>query len=112
MLTKNMTCSPYCVIAVGFILATVSTCCLSNNDIQNFYLNMNDEQKRIKSEITKERFQIYITGILIGCVLASIMYMWINKKSQAKLCILVSVIMATSYFYYILSPKVNTWYLI
>ena len=100
-----MTCSAYCVIAVGFIFATIATCCLSSKNFQDFYSNLNTEQKKIKNEIASERFKIYITGILIGCVLAALFYTWIQHKGKAKICILVSIIMATSYFFYILSPK-------
>ena len=105
MFNTKMTCSPYCVIAIGFIFATVATCCLSTTSIQDFYSNLTDEQKEIKHEIASERFRIYITGILIGCVIAGLFYTWIEQKGKARLCILVSIIMATSYFYYILSPK-------
>jgi hypothetical protein len=105
MFNTEMTCSAYCVIAVGFIFATIATCCLSSKNFQDFYSNLNTEQKKIKNEIASERFKIYITGILIGCVLAALFYTWIQHKGKAKICILVSIIMATSYFFYILSPK-------
>ena len=105
MFKKEMACSPYCFLAVGFLVATLSTCCLSNKNIQNFYSDLNEDQRRIKDEITIERMKIYITGILFGCLNATLFYMFINKNSKAKLCILLSIILATSYFYYIISPK-------
>ena len=105
MFDKQMTCSPYCVIAVGFIFATISTCCLSSTYIKDFYLNLTEEQRKIKDEISLERLKIYINGILLGCVLAAIMYMWIQPKGKARLCVLLSIILSTSYFFYILSPK-------
>jgi len=105
MFKKEMACSPYCFLAVGFIIATLSTCCLSNKNIQDFYANLNSNQKRIKDEINLERLKIYITGILFGCVNATLFYMFINKNGKAKLCLLLSIILATSYFYYILTPK-------
>ena len=36
MFNTEMTCSAYCVIAVGFIFATIATCCLSSKNFQDF----------------------------------------------------------------------------
>lgn len=105
MFTKQMTCSPYCIIAAGFIFATIATSCLGSKNIQDFYSDLTEEQKVIKNQISFERLKIYLTGTILGCFVASLFYIWINKNSNAKICILLSIVLATSYFYYILSPK-------
>jgi uncharacterized membrane protein YfcA len=108
-----MLCPKYCTVAVIFLVAmiylsfSVDRCVAS----QNFMNTLNENQIMVYKSIISERRGIYFTGYLLGILLScAVIFVFIGSKSFETfetICIIASITMLTSYFYYILSPKQN-----
>ena len=82
------------------------TCFLSKDSMDKMYAGLNENQLKIKKEISNERMKIYLTGLMLGAIISAIAYPWIEAKfKKSKLCIILSIVMTISYFYYIFSNK-------
>tara|TARA_B100000686_G_scaffold320945_1_gene373152 strand:+ start:702 stop:1094 length:393 start_codon:yes stop_codon:yes gene_type:complete len=80
---------------------------LENRDTDHFkrFYNLLDAGQKNKYEsIIKERFTIYLTGILIGCILAYYYYMK-NKKSKHLFCKVLVIFYFVKLGFYYLFPK-------
>ena len=100
-----MACSPYCFLS-GLWLQHYHNC-LSNKNIQNFYSNLNEEQKELKMKYNGKNENLYYWNIIWMCKCNFILQL---DKNKAKLCILLSIILTnifTTYF-----SKNYIWFLI
>ena len=101
----------FCVIAAIFIGASIYTMitCKSCSPFIEYEQSLDIEQQKIYKTVLKERQQIYLTGLVVGTLLAFV-YLYMNNLGLSPLnnsCVFVAVVMATQYFYYILYPKSN-----
>lgn len=98
-----------CIISCAFIgasLYTSLTCdkCESSTDYREI---LGPAQKKIYDEIVTERKNIYIQGLVLGLLLASIFIMYnYNTVDPFKYgCIFSAIVLSVQYFYYTLKKK-------
>ena len=107
-----MVCGISCSVAIAFVIGMIYFYGATNKtQIAGKYRNSLSPELRNKyAEIVKERSTIAYQGYGLGIVLAVVL-IWFLRNNKVKLsntsnvCIVVSVMFATNYFYYILSPK-------
>lgn len=98
-----------CLVASAFIgasLYTTLTCdkCQPHVDYRN---SLGPVQKKIYLEIVEERKRIYIHGLILGAILASL-FLWYKFNTINPLtngCIFSSIVLVTQYFYYMTKKK-------
>lgn len=99
----------YCLIATIFVVASVYTMltCKHCSPFLEYEQSLSPQQKLIYEEIVSERQRIYLTGLILGTVLA-FLYLYMNNLSLNPLensCVFVAIAMLTQYFYYKFTPK-------
>ena len=101
----------YCLIASIFIGASIMTTlkCTDCAPFSSYNNTLNNEQKELYKQIKSERMNIYIKGMVLGCIIAAIYYYSVlgTEKTIEHTCALVSIIMGTQYLVYQLHPKTN-----
>ena len=74
---------------------------------------LTEEQKKINGEIKEERARIYLQGIVLGFVLAIVVFMMAKDKVIGmfpRMCLFLFVGLGTASLYYSLMPK-SKWML-
>ena len=94
----------------GFaLLGSMVYTMMKNNDsavFQAFMNTLNEEQKHIYMEIKKERLQLYLQGLVLGCVLAMMSLFLLSSKSPlTRICVFSVLGLGSAYVYYSLMPK-------
>ena len=96
----------FCLVGITLLFSSIYMG-LENRDTDHFkrFYNLLDAGQKNKYEsIIKERFTIYLTGILIGCILAYYYYMK-NKKSKHLFCKVLVIFYFVKLGFYYLFPK-------
>lgn len=92
----------YCFIGVTLLLSSSFMNFLKNENVFNNFMNLlNDNQKNIYNKIIKERLSIYITGTILGIIIALIF----RYKYSCNICICLSIIFITKLVFYYIYPK-------
>ncbi len=101
-----MYCLNYCILGSALLGSMVMTMLASKNskNFKNFRDLLNEKQKNIYKNIIKERFNIYLQGLILGIIIALIATYKI-KNSNNKICLFVVISLAFKYLYYCLHPK-------
>ncbi|QKF94768.1 hypothetical protein QKU48_gp1310 [Fadolivirus algeromassiliense] len=99
----------FCIVAAIFVGASVYTMltCKSCSPFVEYEQSLNQEQKQIYQNVVNERQKIYLTGLVVGTVLA-LLYLYGSNLELSPLkhsCIFVGIALATQYLYYMLYPK-------
>jgi len=106
MSSDNIT---FCVVAAIFLGASIYTIitCKQCSPFIEYEKSLNSEQKVLYTQIVEERQKIYLTGLILGTILA-FAYLYFNKLDLNPLkhsCIFVAIALVTQYMYYMLYPK-------
>lgn len=106
-----MVCINTCILALAFIVGTIFAMSLSKNEsiFQKYKRSLTLEQIRAYERITVERLWLYISGTIIGIIIALIFTQ--RTKPIINGCIFLVIVFAVQYFYYILMPK-SDWMLL
>ena len=99
----------FCVVAAIFLGASIYTMITCNkcSPFIEYEQSLNPEQKVLYKQIVEERQKIYLTGLVLGTILA-FAYLYFNKLDLNPLknsCIFVAIALITQYMYYMLYPK-------
>lgn len=104
-----MNCSLCCFIAaalLGSMLYFVIN--TANNDkILYFRSLLNNEQQQMHTNIVKERGYIYLSGFVLGLIIALVYLKNVKAKGQPIYCIFIAIVLGTTYIHYTLMPKSN-----
>ena len=74
----------YCFIGFTLLLSSIFMNFLKNENVFNNFMNLlDDKQKNIYNKIINERLYIYITGTILGIIIALI----IRYKYSCNICI-------------------------
>ena len=96
----------FCLVGLTLLFSSIYMT-FENRDTDHFkrFYNLLDAGQKNKYEsIIKERFTIYLTGILIGCILAYYYYMK-NKESKHLFCKVLVIFYFVKLGFYYLFPK-------
>lgn len=99
----------FCLIASIFMGASIYTM-LSCKDCPPFIeyeKSLDETQHQEYTKIVRERVSIYITGLILGTILA-LLYLYLNNMDIDPFkhsCIFVAIALTTQYLYYMLYPK-------
>lgn len=110
-----MICKKTCTLAAAFLGASLATSYFvdKSNLSKDFKDSLPNEKKHIYEEITKERKNIYFTGLTLGITI-SILLMLLNKNNPNSIynlnknqlvCAIIATTFTVCYFFYILAPK-------
>ena len=102
-----MVCINSCLIGsalIGGMILTMLTTSTSNV-FKNFENLLNNEQKKIYLEITKERAQIYLIGFFIGILFGYLFIANSNYDRKSKVCLFITVAIVVNLSYYKIMPK-------
>lgn len=115
LLTSTQCCT--CVLALAFLIASIvfpftaygTGVTSASGAIQTFVSTLNSQQRTTYERVVKHRRNLYMQGLVVGLVLASIIvgYMRVVKNVATTLCgcTAVVIVFVTTCVYYILSPK-------
>lgn len=95
----------YCFIGITLLLSSFYMS-FDNKDtkIIEFREKLNDKQKKIYDEITKERLNIYIAGIFIGLLCGYLYYLKFPKEKY-MLCKIIGISIFVKLCFYKIYPK-------
>ena len=98
----------YCIVGITLILSSIimSFLNLKKDTFNNFIELLNDEQKKVYSDIVKERMTIYNIGMIIG-ILSGFLYYYYNKKGNyifCKVLAIMSIVKLGIYYFYPKKP--------
>lgn len=110
-----MICKKTCTLAAAFLGASLATSYFvdKTNLSKDFKDSLSKEKKHIYEEITKERKNLYFTGLSVGLAL-SILLILLNKNNPKSIynlnknqlvCATLATTFTVCYFFYILAPK-------
>jgi|LakMenEpi03Aug12_release.lakeMendotaPanAssembly.Ray.scaffolds.fasta_scaffold513082_2 hypothetical protein len=99
----------YCAVAAIFIGASIYTMmtCKKCSPFLEFETSLTPQQKHMHSQIIKERERIYLSGLILGTLLAFV-YLYgygLSMNPLKSSCVFVAIALATQYIYYMLAPK-------
>lgn len=102
-----MVCINSCVL--GFALVGGMIFCMLASHTSSVFVEfqnlLNNEQKRIYTNIVKERAQQYLIGFFIGLLLAYLFIINTDYQGLPKVCIFVTIALAINILYYKIMPK-------
>lgn len=112
-----MVCLTSCAITFVFIIAMVyfHTATYVSQIATKYQSSLKPEQLTIYRNVVKERSKIAYQGYALGLLLSGL-YLWYNKvyatqkmrlSNVSTVCVVVSIMFVTNYFYYMLTPKSN-----
>lgn len=103
-----MVCLGTCAISTGFIFASLYTMMVSGNEHVNLAKVLDADTVKIYDNIKKERMQLYLHGLVIGLIVATLI-LYLNRDTMtnttANVCTFVLIVAVVNYFYYNLMPK-------
>jgi uncharacterized protein YacL len=99
----------FCVIAAIFLGASIYTMitCSSCSPFLDYEQSLDEKQRTVYHKVVAERQRIYLTGLVLGTLLAFV-YLYTNNLGISPFnnsCVFVSISLFTQYIYYILFPK-------
>ena len=104
-----MNCSLCCFIAAALLGSMLYFVINSANNDKILYFRslLNNEQQKIHSNIVKERSYIYLSGFVLGLIIALVYLKNVKSKNQPIYCIFIAIVLGTTYIHYTLMPKSN-----
>lgn len=101
-----MNCYTSGIIGLGFLIASYSTMSVSVAEKQLFKKKLSPSLIKIYDEITSERRNQYIQGLILGLIISYIFLIFgkTNNKYH-NLVFSLAITVATSVIYYFLTPK-------
>ncbi len=96
------------VLAIGLLGATFFTMSISKEQSEVLRRVLSPEKAQKYEEISKERANIYMTGLMIGIVLALIALYYARPSNMFhRVMMSLAIVLVTSVFYYTLVPKTD-----
>ena len=108
-----MPCAISCMISAIFVIGMIYFYYITGKSdiVQKYKSTLSLELKQVYERISQERMKISYQGYALGFVL-SLLIIFYNLKFKTKkintlslVCIVISVMFVTNYFYYVLHPK-------
>jgi len=105
-------CTPWClaaiVLALSSVFVTANAC--GTAAVKSLQAALGPQQREIYENIVSSRLRIYLTGSVIGFLLACAFLFFKTRAGQAlysplSLCQLVVIFEVIQYLYYMLAPK-------
>ena len=95
-----------CVIGITLLFSSVYMSILKQDQeiFIRFFNLLDDKQKRIYSNIIKERLMIYMTAMFSGLV-AGLIYYYQNPKQKYPICTFLAIVYLTKLGVYYFYPK-------
>ena len=95
-----------CVIGITLLFSSVYMSILKQDQdiFIRFFNLLDDKQKRIYSNIVKERLMIYMTAMFSGLV-AGLIYYYQNPKQKYPICTFLAIVYLTKLGVYYFYPK-------
>lgn len=107
-----MVCGISCSVAIAFVIGMIYFYGATNKSeiAEKYKKSLSPELRNKYDEIVKERSTIAYQGYGLGIIIAVVLIIFLrNNKvklsNTSNICIVVSIMFATNYFYYILSSK-------
>ena len=107
-----MVCGISCSVAIAFVIGMIYFYGATNKSkiAEKYKKSLSPELRNKYDEIVKERSTIAYQGYGLGIIIAVVLILFLrNNKvklsNTSHVCIVVSVMFATNYFYYTLSTK-------
>ena len=102
-----MSCVPTCLLGGALIGSSVMSMlgCSKGKKFDRFNELLDNNQKKIYADIKNERMSIYIQGLVMGIILASLVVSMSNVNKNSKVCLFILIALGFNYFYYQLYPK-------
>lgn len=102
----NNCCQLWCLVASGLFGAMLYLMFNPNKNIiiTNFQKSLTPEQNQVYNEITKERLNIYLVGLVIGLVVG-FLYLKNEKNTLVRSCVFTVLVLAITHIVYLLAPK-------
>ncbi len=104
-----MVCTTSCVLAIGFLSASVFITLNTEKDekLKKLLEVLTPPQRVLYEKIRDERRLLYIHGFVLGFVLSLLAIYFTKTKMNrwGNLCMVGAITFTVSYFYYVLSPK-------
>lgn len=97
-----------CTIAVGLLVAMLFTMISPEKvSLMNDYeVHLSPAQRTKYHALRQERLHIYLTGFVIGIILAMIVVYWLRQRPvYLNVCLSGAIVFVTAYFYYVFTPK-------
>ena len=103
----KMSCINTCLIGSGFLGSSILTMLASKQGktFVEFNKVLTEQQRQTYKQITRERMNIYIQGLVIGAVLAVLVSQMLKIDKSKKVCVFVVIALGFNYAYYTLYPK-------
>ena len=100
-------CLNYCVLGFAFLGSSILSMLASKNskNFVNFKTLLTQEQLSIYKNIRKERLNIYIKGLILGTLIATLIVFNSSLKSTNKICVFIVTAFSFNYMFYSLYPK-------
>lgn len=103
-----MNCYLTCTLGAGLLAGNIYTMMTPRNEIYKIKELLDQEGLDAYEKIEKERLMLYIQGIILGLILAFILFIYTKDKVQNQLCnvcLFVVVALLTGMIYYKVMPK-------
>lgn len=101
-----------CIIPSIFASAIIYTMsiCINCSPFIEYEKSLDENQKMLYKQSVNERQKIYIIGLIIGIIIATLYYVYrstnnLNKNAVNDSCILLSIVLFTQYIVYMIYPK-------
>ena len=97
-----MSCINTCLIGSGFLGSSILTMLASKQgkNFVEFNKVLTEQQRQTYKQITRERMNIYIQGLVIGAVLAVLVSQMLKINKSKKVCVFVVIALGFNYLYY------------
>ena len=94
------------ILAVALLGATFFTMSMSKEQTEILRRVLSPEKAQMYEKLAKERANIYMTGLMIGVVLALIALYYARPTNMFhRVMMSLAIVMVSSVFYYTLTPK-------
>lgn len=99
-------CDLWCLLASGLFAAMLYIMLNPHKTkVLNAFIDTLDEkQKKIHKKIVAERLTIYLTGLVLGLVVA-FTYLSMSKKNVVRTCVFTVLVLSVNILFYMLVPK-------
>ena len=104
---SNYTCVLACAGAAAFFggMLYVSLNPVKNDKLNTFLALLNPQQRVIYSDLTRERMQIYLMGLILGLLVGFIFLYQSGAAGMMRSCGFVFIALSITYLFYMLYPK-------
>lgn len=99
-------CDLWCLLASGLFAAMLYIMLNPHKTkILNAFIDTLDEkQKKIHKKIVAERLKIYLTGLVLGLIVA-FTYLSMSQKNMVRTCVFTVLVLSVNILFYMLVPK-------